>query len=347
MSIKLLTYQSSSYQHAWDFAFRMRCSSVELKELKCITLNPPSTETDWIEEQQFPQIHKIILGRSSKPLKAELDDNPDAVHVMDAQGRTALDWATARAQLSDMRLLTARGSPVNTLDVRGRTTILHAVDSHDDDALRIILEAGANPNPKVPKGLFRSSPLTAASFGGLVGMIKLLVEFGAKVDERNPEGRTALQAVASMHNIECANILLTCGADLDYITKNGHSPFTTAIMCNNHGMLKLFFDRCHSRPKWPQLLPIIAEFADAETISILASSNPKEALLDRDGFAVDRKTLRSRIDYDERLGDAFESLFSVARADKRAAAFRMPDSGIKPRLSGSAPEPPGWHPLGS
>lgn len=194
----LQTTHSRSYQHVWDFAFRVKCSSKELNELKCITLNPPSKERDWIEEQQFPEIHNIILGRSSKPLEAELDDNPDA------KGRTALDWATARAHLSNMRLLIARGSPINTMDVNGRTTVLHAVDSHDDDALRIILEAGANPNPEVPKGLFRSSPPTAASFGGLVGMIKLLIKFGAEVDECNPEGRTALQAVASMQNIECA-----------------------------------------------------------------------------------------------------------------------------------------------
>jgi len=310
--------QSRSYQHVWDYAFRMKCSSTELNELQCITLNP-SIEMDWIEEQQFPQIHNIILGRSFKLLKDELDDNPDAVRVTDAKGRTALDWATARARLSDMRLLIARGSPLNTMDVSGRTTVLHAVDSHDENAIRIVLEAGASPNPEVPKGLFRSSPLTAASFGGLVGMIRLLIEFGAKVDEHNPEGRTALHAVASMQNVECADILLTCGADLDYISKNGHSPLTTAIMCNNHAVLKLFLDRCHaSRLKWPQLLPIITESADAETMSILASSDLplKRTLLDRDGFAVGRETLRSRMDYDEKLGDAFEELCSVARADK-------------------------------
>ncbi|KAI4172142.1 MAG: hypothetical protein LQ346_008655 [Caloplaca aetnensis] len=302
----------------------MKCSSTELNELKCITLNPPSTERDWIEEQQFPQIHNIIFGRSSKLLKAELDDNPDAVRVTDAKGRTALDWATARAQLSDMRLLIARGSPLNTMDVSGRTTVLHAVDSHD---------------PKVPKGLFRSSPLTAASFGGLVEMVKLLIEFGAKVNECNPEGRTALQAVASMQNVECANILLTCGADPDYISKNGHSSFATAIMCNNHAVLKIFLDWSHaSRLKWPQLLPFIAEFADAETISILAALDlpSKRTPLDRDGFAVGRETLRSRMDYDEKLGDAFEELFCVATADKEAVTFRTPDGGIELGLSGSA-----------
>lgn len=105
-------------------------------------------------------------------------------------------------------------------------------------------------------------------------------------------------------------------------------------MCNNHTVLKLFLEQCHaSRLKWPQLLPIIAESADAETISILASSDLllKRALLDMDGFAVGRETLRPRMDYHEKLGEAFEELFS--------AVFRTPDGGIEFRLSDSDPVP--------
>jgi ankyrin repeat protein len=293
----------------------MKCTVKELNELRCIALYPPSTyvKRDWIVEQQFPLVHNIIFGRSPKPLWAELASNPDAVGVKDAMGRTALDWATARAQLSDMRLLIEYGSSVNTMDRSGRTTALHAVDSHNDDALHMVLKAGANPNPEVPNGLFRSSPLTAASFGGLVTMIKLLIEFGAKVDACNPEGRTALQAVASIQNVECADILLTNGADLGYISRNGHSPLTTAIIHNSHAVLKLFIDRCDiSHIKELQLLCIVAESADAETMSILMSSDLlKQTLLNGDSFAAGRETLRSRTDYDEKLGNAFEDLLAT------------------------------------
>ncbi|KAL9031843.1 MAG: hypothetical protein Q9196_000157 [Gyalolechia fulgens] len=86
-----------------------------------------------------------------------------------------------------------------------------------------------------------------------------------------------------------------------------------------------------------------AEPADAETISILASSDLplKRTLQDGDGYAVGRETLRSRMDYDEKLGDVVDELFSVARADKDSAAFRTPDAKrrIEFGLSGSAPVP--------
>lgn len=229
-------------------------------------------------------------------------------------GRTALDWATALARLSDMRLLIDRGSSVNTMDVSGRTTVLHAVDSHSDDALRMVLEAGANPDPEVPKGLFRSSPLIAASFGGLVGMVKLLIKFYAKVDACNPEGRTALLTVLGMQNVECAKILLASGADTGYISSRGHTALTTAILYNNHAVLKFFINWCNtSRLKEFRLLPIVARSADMETMSIIASSDLlKQTLLNGDDFVACRDLLGMRADYNEQLGNVFEKLFFVA-----------------------------------
>lgn len=262
-----------------------------------------------MEEQQFHEIHKIVLGKSQKSLSAELEDNPHAAFFRDVRNRTALDWATALGQLSDMKLLINHNSPLNTMDLSGRTTVLHAVDSHNEEALRLILEAGANPDPKIPEGLFRSSPLTAATFGGLVGMMKLLLKHGANVDACNPEGRTALHTVASMQNVECANLLLTHGANANYVSSNGHSPLTTAVIFNNHAVLDLFIARCDNNClKGPPLLPIIAESADAKTMSILAASDVIKQNLDEDNFADGRDILRLRLDYDEALANAFESL---------------------------------------
>ena len=274
----------------------------------------PNVFRDWFEEQQFPEVHKIVLGRSSsKLLMTELDDNPFAVYATDAKGRTALSWATARAQLGDMRLLIARGSLPDTMDINGRSILLNAVDSSNNEGLRIILEAGANPNPVVPEGLFRSSPLIAAGIGSKLEMIKLLIEFGAEIDATNPEGWTALQAVIKAQNVECANILLTRGADLGYISKNGHSALTAAITYNSHAVLKLLIDGYHTKHlKGLQLLPIVAGSADVKTMSILGASALKQTLLNGHDFAVGYEILQSRTDYDERLSNAFNELLSVA-----------------------------------
>ena len=81
------------------------------------------------------------------------------------------------------------------MNVTGRTTILYAVDSHNVQALRIVLDVGADSNPQMSQGLFRNSPVTTANFDDLTEMIKLLVQFNANIDVINPESRTTLQAV--------------------------------------------------------------------------------------------------------------------------------------------------------
>ena len=321
----------------FDFGFRKKCSDTELEALGCIRY---SRYNNWIEEQHFSLLHQIIFGLSSHSLAAVLKENPNAVHATDAQGRTALDWATARAQLSHMRLLIEHNSNVNAMDVRGRTTILHAVDSHDHEAVRILLEAGADPNPKVPEGLFRSSPLKAASFGGLAGIVKLLLQYGAEIDAYNPEGQTALHAAIITQNVECAAILLESGASLENVARNGRTPLTIAIIHNSHAVLKLFVDRRYEHVttahiKGPQVLAVIAEHADAETMSIIASSLLLKLSLDPggDGFAAGREILRQRRDYDEKLGHAFKELLSsITMAKEEATASRTADGGIKSGL---------------
>lgn len=226
----------------WDFIFRIKCNEKEQQALRCVT---EGGEGDWVAEQNFPLVHKIIFKLSSKSLVDELDENPNAVYVTDAQNRTALDWATARVQLEDMSLLLGYGADPNNMDITGRTPVLHAVDSHNALCLNLILEAGGNPDPTMPHGIFRSSPLTAAGFSGMPELLKLLLDFEANPNACNPEGMTALHSVARTHNIDCALLLLEFGADLNAKSSNGRTPLTTAIIHNNHPVLQLFIDRCY------------------------------------------------------------------------------------------------------
>lgn len=334
-----------SYENVWDFIFRGKCTEPQLGALRCIT---ESGESNWIEEQNFPLIHRIIFGLSSKSLAAELDENPHAVHLTDAHNRTALDWATARCQLEDMALLIKHGADPNNMDVTGRTPVLHAVDSFNVDSLRFILEAGGNPNPTYPKGMFRSSPLTAAGFGGMPALLKLLLDFEANPNSANPEGLTALHSVARTHNIECATLLLEYGADLNTMSSNGQTPLSTAIIHNNHPVLRLFVDRCYeymmttkfdgehlgppkqelnyfqhkhtltiTHSSGPEILPIIAEHGDVETINILTSVCPLKISynVNTNSIASSRSLLAKRGDYDEKLADAFEELITIASAE--------------------------------
>ncbi|KAL5372601.1 hypothetical protein PMIN06_011512 [Paraphaeosphaeria minitans] len=201
-----------SYNHVWDFSARMKCSHKESTELACITSNPPSLDhEEWEEAQRFPLAHRIVTLRDAMLLQDELEDNPNTVAEKDASGRTALDWAAALGRVPEMRLLLDYGAQVNTMDNSGRSAVLHAVDSSNAAALRTLLDSGAFPDPEVPRGLFRSSPLNAATFGGKLDMVELLIQSGAAVCAVNPEGR---------------------------------SPVATAIRYNKHDELKYLIREC-------------------------------------------------------------------------------------------------------
>lgn len=295
-----------------DFNLRKKYSITDKQALCCLTRQ----DRNWFKEQNFPLIHKIIFGLSRKLLIDELLQNPDAVFDTDAKGRTALHWATARAQLDDMRLLIAYGSNPNLMNTTGGTTVMHAVESRNIGALRLVLEAGADTDPQMPEGLFHSSPLTSASLDGLAEMVKLLLRFGAKVDAANPEGRTALHSAAIKQHVECANLLLEHGADMDCVSSSGRTPLVTAIIYNSHAVLRSFLDKRAGRPLegTNQLLPIIAEHADSETMSILTSSRTLH--LNGDCLPADRAALLCRRDYNDMLGYTFENLVSVCQCNE-------------------------------
>lgn len=77
------------------------------------------------------------------------------------------------------------------MDITGRNPALHAVDSHNMLCLNLIIEAGGNPDPTMPHGMFCRSPLTAAGFAGISGLLKLLLDFEANPSACIPEEMTA------------------------------------------------------------------------------------------------------------------------------------------------------------
>jgi hypothetical protein len=73
----------------------------------------------------------------------------------------------------------------------------------------------------------------------------------------------------------------------------------------------------YNRSLGPEILPIIAEHADIETINILASVHPLKASYDVsfNSIAANRSLLEKRRGYDEKLADAFEELITIASAE--------------------------------
>ena len=88
----------------------------------------------------------------------------------------------------------------------------------------------------------------------------------------------------------------------------------------------------YNRSLGPEILPIIAEHADIETINILASVHPLKVSYDVsfNSIAANRSLLEKRRDYDEKLADAFEELITIAiaEADETKSADSILETGF-------------------
>jgi ankyrin repeat protein len=120
-----------------------------------------------------------------------LSDEPLLVTSYSGDGFTALHFAAFFGRYGAAALLIERGAEVDALGRGWMTgTAMHsAVSRLQSDVVRILLEAGANPNVRQSAGW---TPLHAAAMNGDVTSVELLLASGADPTATNDEGRSVI-----------------------------------------------------------------------------------------------------------------------------------------------------------
>jgi ankyrin repeat protein len=104
-------------------------------------------------------------------------------------------------------------------------TALHlALFGGQEEAARLLLERGADPNALSTNEAVRVPPLGTAAFVRSVPLARLLVDSGADVNGRGEGGFTALHSAAQNGDQELARLLLERGADPSLATDDGRLP---------------------------------------------------------------------------------------------------------------------------
>jgi ankyrin repeat protein len=122
--------------------------------------------------------------------------------------------AILASQIEQAAALVARGAPVNALSQHGSTPLYTAVVQGELEIVRMLLEAGADPN-KESAGHTDGTPLCAAASWGRTEVVRLLLWHGADPNliERTGEvPMTALAWARRNHHAETVRLLLDNGA---------------------------------------------------------------------------------------------------------------------------------------
>lgn len=306
---------NSPRNKAHQFLLMGGLSNDDVEALRCLTRGD-----DFIDEQNYTMLHRIILGLSMADLEEEIRLHPENVNKPDVMGRTPLAWAACRGDDRAIVTLLSHGAEVNTLDVQHSGVVGHAADRNYATCVRLLLEAGADPDIALAYGYKVGNPLNVATRNASNPLVlKTLLDFGADVDSSGIDGMTGLIHAARRDNTSFATLLLEYGANINATSAAGQTPLTTAVAYNSHNVLRLLLDRWFEysecpRLTGPHLLQLVALYADIETISILTDTDHLHLKYDWSyalGDFVSR--LSERPDATEKLILAFDGLMGVIK----------------------------------
>jgi len=158
------------------------------------------------------------------------------VNAAEADGSTALLWASYRDDLESAGLLLGAGAKVNAANDLGATPLWAACQNGSVPMVRRVLEAGADPNAPLLAG---ETPLMVAARSGYPEVVELLLTHGGNANAHGPRGQTALMWAASQKHPDVVQVLLAHGADLkarsdvwsevEAVPPHGELPYNKAI----------------------------------------------------------------------------------------------------------------------
>ncbi len=158
------------------------------------------------------------------------------VNAAEADGTTALHWASYRDDVESADLLIRAGAKVNAANDLGATPLWTASQNGSAPMVRRLLAAGANPNAALLAG---ETPVMVAARSGNPAVVEQLIAKGANVNARGARGQTALMWAVSQKHPDVVKVLLAHGADVHArsdawsqvmaVPPHGYLPYNQAI----------------------------------------------------------------------------------------------------------------------
>lgn len=133
---------------------------------------------------------------------------------------------------------------VNARDHDGRTLLSYAAEMNSLEAVRLLLEAGADLSMESEgKGFGASTPLLYAASRGHADTVTLLLDKGADVRSKDREGRSALAHASKCGSQAVTQLLLERGADPNSRDLSQRTPLFYAAAAGSESVVELLLER--------------------------------------------------------------------------------------------------------
>jgi len=160
--------------------------------------------------------------------------------TVDGRGTTPLMYAAALGSLDAMKVLVDAGANVNAANAFGATALMWCAG--DLAKVRYLVEHGASVTARSKAG--RTPLAIAATNDGSVEIAKLLIEKGADVNAKDASGSSVLELAGYVNNVDVARLLLAKGADPNTLDETKFTALMQAAGSSEHcaEIVKLLLD---------------------------------------------------------------------------------------------------------
>lgn len=198
---------------------------------------PPSTS----EQAQYSGLLAAASRGNLEEVKALLANGAD-VHTTDTYGRTPLHVAAYAGHHEVMRVLVNAGADPNVLENDDYDIVTIAAVANDIHTLELALALGTSAgNITSP---YEGTALIAAAHLGHTEVVQILIRHAAPLDHVNNLGWTAvIEAIVlgdgGPRHIETLEALIKAGADLNLPDRNAQTPLALARTRGYNTMAKM------------------------------------------------------------------------------------------------------------
>ena len=280
---------------------------------------------------KFSDLHKIVLQIWPGNIKKELQRSTALLDTVDSTGRPPLSWAAQRGEDEAVRLLLEYGADPNNNDNTNMTPLHYAAQTDTPKCLLLLIHYGARISQQT-RGW--TALHYACCLHDDVAYVKPLLDHGADVDMRTYVGKTALFFAMIRNHLRTVAFLIGVGADLDVLDSEGISPLAVSIKSRHLNSMKLLLQSgaTHKLLSWGDdtLLHLVAKFADVKIILYLSGFNLGD--VDVDARNKENLTARELIrmhNSDPVTAPAFQKLLREAAERREDVVERMPKLGAQ------------------
>ena len=284
-----------------------------------------------LEYGNFSDLHKIVPHIRPGNIKEELQRSTALLDTVDSTGRSPLSWAAQRGEDEAVRLLLEYGADPNNHDNSNMTPLHYAAQADTPNFLLLLIGYGARISQQT-RGW--TALHYACCLHDNVAYVKPLLDHGVDVDKRTYVGKTALSFAVIRNHLRTAAFLTGVGADLNVLDSEGISPLAVSIKFRRLGFMKLLLQSGATHKLLSggddTLLHLVANFPDLKIIQYLSDFELDD--VDVDARNKEDLTARELIqihnsDLDTAL--AFPEFISKLAHRREQVVERMPKLGAQ------------------